>query len=61
MPTYEYICKKCDLVIEKSVPMDSSVEVRCPEDNTKMKRIFSVPAVSYRGEGWAKKDRRRDE
>ncbi len=36
-------------------------EVRCPDDNTKMKRIFSVPAVRYKGEGWAKKDRRRDE
>jgi putative FmdB family regulatory protein len=60
MPIYEYICKKCDLVIEKSMPMDSNAEVRCPEDNTKMKRVFSTPAVRYKGEGWAKKDRRNE-
>jgi putative FmdB family regulatory protein len=61
MATYEYICKKCDLVIEKIVSMNSNKEVRCPEDNTKMKRVFSTPSIVYRGDGWAKKDRRRDE
>jgi putative FmdB family regulatory protein len=60
MAIYEYICKKCDLVVEHVVPMGSNKEFRCPEDNTKMKRVFSVPAVRYKGEGWAKKDRRRE-
>jgi putative FmdB family regulatory protein len=61
MPTYEYICKKCDLIIEQEHSMSVVKEVRCPDDNTKMKRIFSVPAVRYKGEGWAKKDRRRED
>lgn len=60
MAIYEYICKKCDLVTEEEMPMGSEREVRCPNDNTKMKRVFSVPGVRYKGEGWAKKDRRRD-
>ena len=58
MATYEYICKKCDLVMEVVVPMGSNKEIRCPEDNTKMKRVFTAPGVLYKGEGWAKKDRR---
>ena len=61
MATYEYICKKCDLVMDVVVSMDSNKEIRCPEDNTKMKRVFSAPGVLYKGEGWAKKDRRRRE
>jgi putative FmdB family regulatory protein len=61
MATYEYICKKCDLVMDVIVPMDSNKEVRCPEDNTKMKRVFGAPGILYKGEGWAKKDRRRGE
>jgi putative FmdB family regulatory protein len=60
MATYEYICKKCDLVIEVIVSMNNNKEVRCPEDNTKMKRVFSTPSIVYRGDGWAKKDRRND-
>lgn len=62
MPTYEYRCEVCGLL----VPEHREVEQRnddsqCPDVlcGAVMKRIFIPPAVSFKGSGFHKNDYRK--
>jgi putative FmdB family regulatory protein len=56
MPTYEFICKKCNVVIEivRSIKDDS--DVLCETCKEKMwQQVTMSDYVLYKGEGWARK------
>lgn len=55
MPNYYYQCPKCEAKqtetysIEVSLPNPS-----CPSCQTIMKRLYSPPAVTFKGTGWGR-------
>lgn len=59
MPTYTYRCDCCGLErdIRRGFDQDES-PVFCPDPDCdgRLHRIFAVPAVIYRGDGWYAKD-----
>jgi len=44
MPTYDYWCKKCDVVEEVNHGMAETPEIECPKCKGKMKRIITSAA-----------------
>jgi putative FmdB family regulatory protein len=56
-PVYQYQCPVCKVVDERIQTMDAPLTPRCEKCGCWMLRVISAPAVVYKGEGWAKKDR----
>jgi putative FmdB family regulatory protein len=56
MPIYEYKCTRCGKQQEdlRSVK-DRDVTVSCPNCRAPMARMFSAPAVHFKGAGWTGK------
>ena len=52
MPTYQYTCKKCDLIVEKIHPMDQSPELTCPNCEQPLTKLFGLAGVAFKGGGW---------
>lgn len=58
MPIYQYLCKKCDLIVIESKSVDErDDEVVCEHCNIPTKRLFSSPGVSFRGSGFYSTDK----
>jgi len=38
---------------------DGSSEIRCPNDHTKVRRIYSVPSIIFKGSGFYVNDSRK--
>ena len=52
MPLYEYECESCARRVEKIQKFsDPPLEV-CPHCGGKMKKLFSSPAIQFKGSGW---------
>jgi putative FmdB family regulatory protein len=58
MPIYDYACSRCGRVVEVVHPVDGQGPASCVVCGAAMKKLFSSPAVHFKGSGWAKKDRR---
>lgn len=58
MPTYDYQCRTCKVIVEVLAPADGRTALRHEACGAKLWRVFSPPAVIFKGEGFAKKDRR---
>jgi putative FmdB family regulatory protein len=59
MPTYEYRCGKCGEIVAVLSPMNEPKKpLRHNLDGGVLERIFTAPAVTFKGSGWAKKDRK---
>lgn len=58
VPTYDYQCRKCNVIVEVLAPADGRTALRHEACGAKLWRVFSPPAVIFKGEGFAKKDRR---
>lgn len=54
MPTYDYKCSKCDTVFEISHGFDAKPPKTCRVAGCrgKLERIFSPPAIIFKGKGW---------
>jgi len=53
MPTYEYECTKCGLVIEEFKSMSAPRRQRCPECRGKVQRLISGGSgVHFKGSGF---------
>lgn len=60
MPTYEYVCVKCDHQFEKLQSMRDNPVKRCPRCRGKVRRIISGGAgLVFRGSGFYATDNRR--
>ena len=56
-PTFDFECLGCGIVEVYVRPFDDSNVPTCLECGQPTKRLFPVPTVVYKGDGWAKKDR----
>ncbi len=57
MPTYDYRCTVCGHEIEVVHGVHGHGPEACPTCGGPMRKAFVVPAVHFKGSGWAKKDR----
>ncbi len=53
MPTYDYKCKKCDIVRETVRKMTDDSKELCLVCNGEMHVVFNSPKITYKGSGWA--------
>ena len=58
MATYEYRCNDCGIWVSITHTITGSVSLSCTQCKAEM--VLQIPAASvvFKGEGWAKKDRR---
>lgn len=59
MPTFDFRCRTCDHTFEFTRPFGSDAKPTCPAcDSQKTEKLFSPPAVHFKGSGWYKTDAR---
>jgi putative FmdB family regulatory protein len=56
MPTYDYYCKKCDLVCEINHKISDEMPKTCKTCNEKMTKQISSVLFQLKGKGWYKTD-----
>ena len=57
MPTYVYLCKKCNKSFSRIEKFNGNSKVKCEYcGKKKAVRQFSPPTVLYKGDGWYSKD-----
>jgi len=58
MPTYEYSCRECGTYgsVHRTYKEDDG-GMNCPRCHTAMMRIFTAPAIAFKGDGWAGKSK----
>ncbi len=52
MPIYEYRCKKCNNQIEVFQKLNDKPPTKCKKCGGKLEKMFSSPAIQFKGEGW---------
>ena len=52
MPTYEYGCKKCGHVFEVQQSFSDAPVTRCTQCSGRVRRLFSPPAIIFKGKGF---------
>jgi len=52
VPLYEYQCSKCGRKFEKIENVDAPETKKCPHCGAKSPRLFSAPAIQFKGTGW---------
>jgi len=52
MPIYEYQCKKCGAHMEVLVRSSDKQPKRCRQCGGGLEKLFSSPAIQFKGEGW---------
>ena len=56
MPIYEYQCRQCDARHEVIQNFSDPPVTNCPKCNGEMKKLFSSPAIQFKGSGFYKTD-----
>lgn len=58
MPMYRFHCNECGEQFDKSMSVMEvdKVRVQCPHGHKNVQRIYSAPAIIYKGSGWYSKD-----
>lgn len=59
MPIYDYVCSNCGQLTEVIHGIDAPGPRFCPACGAEgtLRKTFALPAVHFKGSGWAKKDR----
>lgn len=52
MPLYEYECRTCGKRTELLQRMADPPLAACPQCGGEVKKLFSAPAVQFKGSGW---------
>ncbi|HEX5759450.1 MAG TPA: FmdB family zinc ribbon protein [Thermoanaerobaculia bacterium] len=52
MPIYEYQCLQCGRRSERLQRLDEPLLTSCPHCGGEVKKLFSAPAVQFKGSGW---------
>jgi len=52
MPTYEYQCAKCGHVFEVRQSFSDTPVTKCVACSGKVKKLFTPPAIIFKGKGW---------
>jgi len=58
MPMYEYECLTCGMHFERRQHFDDSPLQQCPHGHRKVRRLFSPPAIVFKGSGFYVTDNR---
>lgn len=56
MPLYEYQCSQCEERVEIIQKISDPPYAHCPKCGGEMKKLFSAPAIQFKGSGWYKTD-----
>ncbi len=56
MPLYEYECQSCGERVEIIQKMSDPPYEHCPKCGGSMKKLFSAPAIQFKGSGFYKTD-----
>ena len=58
MPTYQYTCKKCNVITNVIRGInDPEVEVNCSTCKIPLSRLYSIGAITFNGSGFYSKDK----
>ena len=57
MPTYDYVCVSCGHQVEVMHSVHADGPSVCAVCGGPMKKAIGVPAVHYKGSGWARKEK----
>jgi putative FmdB family regulatory protein len=57
MPYYDYVCANCGHEIEVMHSVHADGPTACPKCGGPLKKTFAVPAVHFKGTGWARKEK----
>jgi len=60
MPMYEYECLECGLHFERFQHFNEPPVTRCPRGHRNVRRVFSPPAIIFKGSGFYVTDNRND-
>lgn len=59
MPTYAFICDDCGSRFEQYLPYSQNGDnPRCPNGHRHVRRLFSPPAIVFKGSGFYSTDHR---
>jgi putative FmdB family regulatory protein len=59
MPSYKFHCPSCGETFEKTLPYNQNLaEVVCPSGHRNVRRIYSAPAIIFKGGGFYATDHR---
>ena len=56
MPLFEYQCVQCAERVEIIQRLSDPPYSHCPKCGGEMKKLFSAPAIQFKGSGWYKTD-----
>jgi putative FmdB family regulatory protein len=56
MPLYEYQCTQCGEQFEIIQKLSDSLYTHCPKCGAAMRKLFSAPAIQFKGSGFYKTD-----
>ena len=58
MPKYEYACKSCGERLEVVQSFTDDPMTECPACGGVLRKVFSAPAISFKGKGFYRNDHR---
>jgi putative FmdB family regulatory protein len=58
VPKYDYRCTACGHMYEKRESFDAPSLQACPTCHGPARRVFTAPAIVFKGSGWYKTDSR---
>ncbi|MBW8012646.1 MAG: hypothetical protein FVQ83_15630 [Chloroflexi bacterium] len=59
MPSYNFKCNVCGQVFEKHLPVHNNQKiVACPNGHKHVERVYSAPAIVFKGSGFYLNDNR---
>jgi putative FmdB family regulatory protein len=59
MPKYEYACKSCDEHLEVVQRFADAPLTECPACGGPLRKVFSPPAITFKGSGFYRTDNRK--
>ena len=57
MPAYEFKCVDCFGLLTVMAGFKEELKPKCPNCGGAMNKVFSSPPVTFKGSGWASKDK----
>ena len=61
MPIYVYYCETCGARFERMQSFSDTSIPTCPNGHTTVRRVFSPPAIHFKGSGWYITDSRKND
>lgn len=57
MPAYQFKCVECHGTLTVMATFIEDPKPKCPNCAGEMNKVFSSPPVTFKGSGWASKDK----